>query len=679
MFEFKPGLLLAAAFSVAALVGCAHHNGSPQLSSGVLLDNRDTTVRPQDDFFHYVNGGWIAHNEIPADRSSYGSFRRLAENAEADVRVIVEEAAATSAEPGSVVAMVGALYNSFMAEAQVNAAGVSPLAADLATIDTLADKNELMAGFAWASYAGVKSPLGISVREDYSDPTRYRAYLLQSGLGLPNSDYYTDKSDKGREVTAAYKSYMGDIYRALGYDKPAAVAAARNSWLLEVALASHHRPPEENREYARWYNLYGKGEKTLPGPVAWEAYLSAFGLDGESLVSLGQPEYFEGFAEVLAQMPLAVWKDYMKLRVASSSAAYLDQHMQDLSFNFYSKTLYGVPEMPPRWKRGVSFINAVAGDAVGQIYVREHFPPEAKARMDELVKNLALAYRESIESLDWMGEETRANALVKLEKFTANIGYPDKWKDYSDMEVGVELLANVRAANRWEMRQDVAKLHKPVDKNEWFMNPQTVNAYYYTLQNAITFPAAILQPPFFDMAADDAVNYGAIGAVIGHEIGHGFDDNGSQFDGDGRLHNWWTTADHAAFKQRTAMLVEQYDKFEVLPGVVVNGTLTQGENIGDLAGVSIAYKAYLKSLGDKPAPVLDGYTGEQRFFVGFAQAFQHKAREAQARQQVKTDTHSPALFRVNGTLSNVDGFYQAFDVRPGDDLYRGAEQRVRIW
>jgi predicted metalloendopeptidase len=369
----------------------------------------------------------------------------------------------------------------------------------------------------------------------------------------------------------------------------------------------------------------------------------------------------------------------MKLRVASSSAAYLDQHMQDLSFNFYSKTLYGVPEMPPRWKRGVSFINAVAGDAVGQIYVREHFPPEAKARMDELVKNLTLAYRESIESLDWMGEETRANALVKLEKFTANIGYPDKWKNYSDMEVGAELLANVRAANRWEMGQDVAKLHKPVDKKEWFMNPQTVNAYYYTLQNAITFPAAILQPPFFDMAADDAVNYGAIGAVIGHEIGHGFDDNGSQFDGDGRLHNWWTTADHAAFKQRAAMLVEQYDKFEVLPGVVVNGTLTQGENIGDLAGVSIAYKAYLKSLGDKPAPVLDGYTGEQRFFIGFAQAFQHKAREAQARQQVKTDTHSPALFRVNGTLSNVDGFYNAFDVRPGDALYRAPQARVTIW
>jgi predicted metalloendopeptidase len=675
MTNARAGALAVALLTV--LVGdgrglVARADSSTHLS-GVLLENRNTAVRPQDDFYTYVNGSWIGREEIPADKSSYGNFSRLSEEADEEVRKIIEAAASS---PDS---MIGQLYNSFMDEARVNDLGIAPLAPGLARIEAIDNQAKLLAYIGYAGIEGVKTPLDLGISEDFDNPTRYRIYVTQSGLGLPNSDYYNDESEHGQSIIAAYQEYMRAMYRKLGYDAKGAERAAAATWGLESRLASLHRPPVENREYTRWYNLYGKDHSPLPDGVDWDAYLGAFGLSSERVISIGQPEYVTGLAEVLAQTALPVWKDYLKLRLASSSAAYLSQDLQDLAFDFYSRTLSGVPEMRPRWKRGVGFVNGAAGDAVGKIYVEKHFPPAAKARMDELVNNLILAFRESIESLDWMGEKTRANAVAKLDKFTPNIGYPDKWKDYSSMKISEDLLANARSVSRWEMEQDLARLDGPVDKGEWFMNPQDVNAYYYSLQNSITFPAAILQPPFFDLAADDAINYGAIGAIIGHEIGHGFDDNGSQFDGDGRLHNWWTDADREAFVARTARLIEQYDAFEVLPGVAVNGSFTQGENIGDLAGVSIAYRAYLRSLGGKPAPQLDGYTGEQRFFIGFAQAFLSKTRDEQARQMVKTDTHSPERFRVNGSLSNVDGFYRAFSIKPGDALYLAPEKRVQIW
>ncbi len=669
-------LLRHSALLLAALLGASVALAAPppvSYVSGVAMENRDTTVRPQDDFYQYVNGTWIEKMEIPADKSGYGNFTRLNEEADEQVRAIIE---AEASKPGS---LLGRLYNSFMDEARVDGLGMKPLAAELALVDGITDQRALLAYFGHAGYVGIKTPLDFSISEDFDDPTRYRAYVSQSGLGLPNSDYYTDDTEQGKAVISAYRAYMLTLYRKLGFAVADAERAVAAAWELETRLAAVQRPPVENREYTRWYNLYGKDHAALPDGVDWDAYLDAFGLTTERTISLAQPEYITGLGAILADTPLAVWKDYLKLRVASSSAPYLAQDMQELAFDFYSRTLYGVPEMRPRWKRGVGFVNNTAGEAVGKIYVEQHFPPAAKARMDELVENLVAAFRESIGSLEWMSEATRANALTKLEKFSPNIGYPAKWKDYSTMNIGSELLANVREAARWSMAQDLSRLDGPVDKTEWFMNPQNVNAYYYSLQNSITFPAAILQPPFFDLQADDAINYGAIGAVIGHEIGHGFDDNGSQFDGDGRLKNWWTDADRAAFEARTARLIDQYDAFEVLPGVHVNGSFTQGENIGDLAGVSIAYRAYLKSLGGKPAPVLDGYSGEQRFFIGFAQAFLSKSREERARQAVKTDTHAPEEFRVNGSLSNVDGFYQAFDVKPGDALYLAPAQRVRIW
>lgn len=674
--RLSSGLICRCALLLATLTAAGAALAAPppvSFASGVILENRDTAVRPQDDFFRYVNGTWIEKMEIPDDKSSYGNFTRLNEEADEQVRAIIE---AEARNPGS---LLGTLYNSFMDEARVDGLGMKPLAAELARIEAITDQPGLLAYFGHAGYVGIKTPLDFGISEDFDDPTRYRAYISQSGLGLPNSDYYTDDSEQGKAVVSAYREYLLTLYRKLGFADTDAERAVAATWNLESRLAAVHRPPVENREYTRWYNLHGKGHGALPDGVDWAAYLGAFGLTTDRAISLAQPEYITGLGAILVDTPMTVWKDYLKLRVASSSAPYLSQDMQELSFDFYSRTLYGVPEMRPRWKRGVSFVNNTAGEAVGKIYVEQHFPPAAKARMDELVGNLVAAFRESITSLDWMSEATRANALIKLAKFSPNIGYPAKWKDYSTMKVGTELLANVREAARWSMAQDLSRLDGPVDKTEWFMNPQNVNAYYYSLQNSITFPAAILQPPFFDLRADDAINYGAIGAVIGHEIGHGFDDNGSQFDGDGRLKNWWTDADRAAFEARTARLIEQYDAFEVLPGVPVNGSFTQGENIGDLAGVSIAYRAYLKSLGGKPAPVMDGYTGEQRLFIGFAQAFLSKSREERARQTVKTDTHAPEKFRVNGSLSNVDGFYQAFNVKPGDALYLAPEKRVRIW
>ncbi|HQU58240.1 MAG TPA: M13 family metallopeptidase [Saprospiraceae bacterium] len=499
------------------LVACAGHflaacadttvgdNGA-RLSSGIYLDNLDTNVRPQDDFFQFVNGGWLASNNIPDDKSSDGSFERLSEAADADVLSIIEEAAAQGGASGSPEQRIAILYRSFMAEERINALGIQALDEDLSIIDAIDSERRLLEFFALAEYSGVTSPLEIYVMPDFLEPERYRLYLFQSGLGLPNSDYYTDDSEQGRAIVAAYHSYMRDVYMALGYSRDAADKATSSSWALELGLAAHHRPPEKDRNYPLWHNLYGPGHKNLPSGVNWDDYFSSFELSPETVISVAQPEYIEGLALVLKSTPLSAWRDYLKLRLVSSFAPYLSQELQDLAFDFYSTTLEGTPQMKPRWRRGVSFVNYAIGDSVGQIYVREHFSPSAKAQMDQLVANLIVAYRESIESLDWMGEQTRANALIKLDKFTANIGYPDKWKDYSTMRLGEALLPNVREANRWEVADQLARLPKPVDRHEWNMNVQTVNAYYSSVQNSINFPAAILQPPFFDPQVDEAIN-----------------------------------------------------------------------------------------------------------------------------------------------------------------------------
>ncbi len=676
--SFRLGLLLMVSTALAA---CGHQSetGLKLSASGVVLDNFDNSVRPQDDFYAFVNGRWLAQTEIPADKSSYGSFVVLREEAEEAVHGLIQAAAASDAEPGSAEQLVGSLYNSFMDVKRINGQGLELLEPTLDRIDELSGPEDLLDYFAWSGSVGVKSPLTLDVSEDYMDTTRYRVYLSQSGLGLPNSEYYQDDSAKGQEVITAYRAYTAALFRRLGLDEKEATAASASTYALEKTLAGAHRPPESNREYTRWYNLYGPGHTELPGGLPLGVYLAHYSIAADTVVSLAQPEYFQGLHQIIRDTPLETWKHYLKLRLLSTSASYLDEALQDLSFDFYSRQLFGVPEQRPRWKRGVSAVNGSVGDAVGQMYVEQYFPARAKARMDEMVVNLLEAYRQSIEELDWMGEETRVRALEKLSQFTPNIGFPTHWRRYEGLTFGPDLLDNMWAARRWEKAREVSRLNELVDASEWFMTPQTVNAYYYSLQNSITFPAAILQPPFFDLQADDAVNYGAIGAVIGHEIGHGFDDNGSQFDGRGRLENWWTDTDREAFSALTQVLVEQYDAYEVLPGVNVNGILTQGENIGDLAGVSIAYQAYLRSLHGQSAPVIDGFTGEQRFFIGFAQAFLSKARDERKRQLVKIDTHSPPQFRVNGTLSNLPQFQQAFDVKAGDRMYRPVTQQVKIW
>ncbi len=674
---------LAAVVTVASLItacqGIQDKVAEVPLESGVILTNMDNNVRPQDNFFEFVNGRWIAQAEIPADKSSTGTFMRLREEADANVRKIIEQAGAENAAPNTAAGKIGLMYNSFMNEAAVEELGLTPLKRDLARIDKVSSVDDILRWTAWANRFGIDAPLGLYVTPDYKNPTVYRAYISQWGLGLPNSDFYSDDSEKGKSIVAAYKKYTTNIFKALGYSDRAAQKAAENTYALEKQLAAANRPPVENREYTRHYNLHGPGHASMPKGVNWQVFFSGMGLDKDTVFAVAQPEYLPGLAKALTKTSLQTWRDYMKLRLASSSAPYLNKAMQELAFDFYSRTLEGVPEMRPRWKRGVGLVNGTLGEAVGQIYVKEHFPPRAKARMDEMVTNLIEAYRQSIESLEWMSEETRKNALTKLAKFTPQIGYPVKWRDYSTMDLSNDLMSNVRAASLWESNRQLARVGKKVDREEWFMAPQVVNAYYYSLNNSITFPAAILQPPFFNLNADDAVNYGAIGSVIGHEIGHGFDDNGAQFDGDGRLHNWWTEADKKAFEDRTAKLIEQFDKFETLPGVHVNGKFTQGENIGDLAGVSIAYKAYINSLDGKEAPVLDGYTGPQRFFIGYAQAWLSKTRDERKRQLVKIDPHSPPPFRVNGILPNIGGFEQAFEVKPGDKMYLPPKDRVRIW
>jgi putative endopeptidase len=670
---------LALAIGMSAACNSLQTPEPNALTSGVIADNFNTNVRPQDDFFNYVNGSWIERTQIPSDKSSYGAFAAMHEDAQADVRAIIEQSSATAAEPGTPDALIATMYASFMDEERANQLGIKPLQSELAAIQAIETTEDLFAHFAWRETMNIRSPLAIGISEDYKDPTRYIGYLHQSGLGLPNSDYYSDDSEPGVEIVTAYKAYLQALLQHLDYSEDDASAAAQRIYALEQELASHHRPPKQNREYSQWYNLRGAGEQPLPQGLPWSAFLTPFGLSEQQVLALSQPEYAQGLVKVVSNNSIALWREYLQVHLLSSSAPYLDQDLQDLNFNFYGATLYGTPAQRPRWKRGVSLVNKSVGDAVGQVYVREHFPAQAKQRMDELVANLQIAYGESIAELDWMGPETREKALAKLASFTPNIGYPDEWKNYSSMKLGNDLVANVRAAARWETQRQVDKLQNPVNPREWFMTPQTVNAYYYPLQNSITFPAAILKPPFFGLGTDDAVNYGAIGSVIGHEIGHGFDDNGSQFDGEGRLQSWWTEDDRAAFEDLTAELVEQYDTYEVLPGVFVDGTLTQGENIGDLAGVSIAYRAYINSLGGKPAPVIDGFTGEQRFFIGFAQAFQSKSRDERLEQQVKTDTHSPEKIRVNGTVTNVPGFYEAFNLQAGDALYSAPEQRVKIW
>ncbi|MBJ7340073.1 M13 family metallopeptidase [Mycolicibacterium sp.] len=655
--------------------------------SGIDLSYVDDDARPQDDLFGHVNGRWLADYDIPADRATDGAFRLLADRAEEQVRDLIIEAASAHAAPDTDEQRVGDLYGSFMDSDAVAKIGVQPLLDELATIDGAADSTALAAVLGGLQRTGVGGGTGLYVDTDSKDSTRYLLHLSQSGIGLPDESYYRDAQHA--DILAAYP---GHIARMLGLalgEEPQPnewQATAERIVALETKIAAAHWDVVKRRDADLTYNLRARGDLVAEAPgFDWATWLTAIGTTPEAAaeVVVRQPDALVAFAALWAGEDLEDWKWWLRWRVISSRAAMLTDELVAENFDFYGRTLSGTQEIRDRWKRGVALVENLMGDVVGKLYVERHFPPDAKARMDELVANLREAYRVSISDLAWMTPETRERALAKLDKFTPKIGYPVRWRDYPGLVIDrADLYGNYKRGNAVGYDHELAKLGGPVDRDEWFMTPQTVNAYYNPGMNEIVFPAAILQPPFFDAEADDAANYGGIGAVIGHEIGHGFDDQGAKYDGDGNLVDWWTDSDRAEFGSRTAALIAQYDGFvprQLTEGQHVNGAFTVGENIGDLGGLSIALLAYELSLGGKPAPVIDGLTGVQRVFFGWAQVWRTKSRDAEAIRRLAIDPHSPPEFRCNGIVRNLDAFYEAFEVDEADELYLEPSQRVSIW
>ncbi|WP_206484322.1 M13-type metalloendopeptidase [Thalassotalea sp. G2M2-11] len=650
------------------------------LASGIEKANIDKSVRPQDNFYQYINGGWLKANEIPSDKTAIGSFYDLRDTADDNVKAIIEELAATpNLQKGSDEQKVADLFRSYMDTETRDAAGITPIEPILNEIKNLKDKSDVARFLGEYQAKGVGSPLAFYISVDAKDSSNYATHIWQSGLGLPDRDYYFNEAERFAKLRDGYVKHIANMFQLAGLEN--GEAAAKTIMDFETKLAGFHWTRVESRDSNKRYNKFAVDElNTLTDAFDWQAYLNAQGVAKQKDIIINQPSFIKGFGETFATASLDDIKTYLTFHTLSGFSSYLSKDIDQENFEFYSKQLRGRNEQRPQWKRGVSVVNGNLGEVIGKVYVAKHFKPEAKARMSELVENLRKAYGESINELDWMSDKTKQAAQVKLAAFTPKIGYPDKWQDYSALEISADdLVGNIIRANQVEHQKQVAKLGGPIQKWEWGMTPQTVNAYYNPTVNEIVFPAAILQPPFFNMAADDAVNYGGIGAVIGHEMGHGFDDQGSRYDAEGNLKNWWTDADLAAFKERTDALVAQYADYQVFDDLKVNGELTLGENIGDLSGVTIAYKAYKASLNGKEAPVIDGLTGDQRFFMGYAQIWRSKMVEKTMRNRVATDPHSPGEFRALGSLSNMPEFYKAFDLKEGDAMYIAPEKRVKIW
>ena len=648
---------------------------------GINTKGFDHSVRPQDDLFRHTNGDWLKNEDIPADQAVHGSFYKLRDDSEDAVKAILEEAQANS-KPG-VSQQIGDMYASFLDEARANELGAAPIKADLARISTsdFAGITHLMGELERGVVGGI---FGMYVNNDPGNPERYLVNMYQGGLGLPDESYYHD--EKYAAYRDAYVPYVSNMLQHAGWSAVDADKDAHTIMKFETELSKLHWNVVETRDAEKTYNLITfEHLKKMTPTFDWDAYLKGMQLDSKILFEsvVMTPSFFEGLDSVYNEGNLDAVKLWLQWQVINSTAPYLSDDFVNTRFDFYGKTLTGQPEMRARWKRGVQIVEGALGEAVGEIYVAKHFPPQAKERMDVLVHWLIEAYRESITNLTWMTEETKKKALIKLSKFNPKIGYPSKWKDYSALVIDRnDLVGNVNRSSAWQLAKEAAKIGAPLDREEWHMTPQTVNAYYNPGFNEIVFPAAILQAPFFSLDADDAVNFGGIGGVIGHEIGHGFDDQGSKYDGDGALISWWTDEDRAAFEELTKMLIAQYD--ELTPEGLseeykVNGALTIGENIGDLGGITIAYKAYLMSLEGKEPPVIDGLTGAQRFFMSWGLIWRGKSREAIAIQRLATDPHSPSEFRCNQVASNFDSFYEAFDVTENDAMWLEPDKRVSIW
>ena len=655
----------------------------PSNISGIDTKATDSAVRPQDDLFRHINGNWLKNTAIPSERASYGSFIALADKSESDLKAIIEASSNKSDNaPGSEAQKVGDLFASFMNESAAEQLGITPIATDLALADQIKQPSDIAKVLGQLEARGTSGLFSAFVSTDAKNSSQHIVYIGQGGIGLPDESYYKDP--KYKPVREAYVKHIAKIFELANLPNPA--QSAEKVMALETNLASTHWDRVRRRDRTQTYNKKTLAELAAITPnFNWDTWSKAY--LGRPAAELGdiivqQPSFFEALNKSLTTISAEDWQVWAKWNILRDHSPLLSKAFVDENFGFFGKTLTGTPEQKPRWKRAVGAVESSLGEAVGKIYVEKHFPPEAKERMKTLVANLVEAYRESISELSWMSPETRKKALEKLSKFTPKIGYPDQWRDYSSLEIERDdLVGNIRRTHQFDLHRNFNKLGKPVDKSEWFMTPQTVNAYYNPGLNEIVFPAAILQPPFFDLKADDAVNYGGIGAVIGHEIGHGFDDQGSKFDGDGNMNNWWTDQDRKEFETRSKMLIEQYNGFSPvqMPDQKVNGAMTIGENIGDLGGLSIGYKAYIRSLNNKPAPVIDGLTGQQRLFFGWGQIWRTKYRDTEMLRRLTVDSHSPPEFRCNGVIRNLPEFYEAFGVKQGDKLFLPKEQRVRIW
>lgn len=676
--------------SVEQLATATGHAGTPAAAElgawGVDLSARKLEVAPGDDFFAYANGKWFDSYQLKADEKQFGSFRKLRDQSEARVRAIIEDLATAQAGVGTIEQKIGDFYASYMDIEAINALGIEPLRPDLRYIASIRDRAALVEVFARQDLYGVDSPIASVLGIDRKNPDRYKLNIVHAGLGLPDRDYYLSDDERFSKVRAAYEAHIARMLAFTGLDGAPAKDAARNILALETAIATFHWPKAELRDRDKTYNPYTIAKLESEFPLyPWRTHMAAGDIKDVDEVNVMTPSALAPLSKLVRETPLPTWKQYLAYHLVANNARLLSQQIDDANFAFNGKILDGLEEQRDRWKRGVDLVNggrggSGLGEAIGQVYVQRHFPADSKTKMERLVENLRRAYQERIIELPWMGEETKKQALAKLDAFRPKIGYPNKWRDFSSVQiVQGDLMANAKAMRKYWHHDNVSRLLKPTDKDEWFMTPQTVNAYYNPSFNEIVFPAAILEPPFFDPNADPAVNYGAIGAVIGHEMGHGFDDQGSKSDASGIQRDWWTEEDRARFDARTHGLARQYDAYEPIPGQKVDGTFTLGENIGDLGGLSIAYHAYKLSLDGKTLPERDGLNGYQRFFLAWAQVWRSKNRPEFLVRRLKSDPHSPEQLRVNGVVRNMDEWYQAFEIEEDDALYLAPQARVRIW
>ena len=666
---------------IAGLFAVASHAGAADAVSGVDVAAIDPSVRAQDDFFRHSQGKWLKDVEIPSDRSSWGAFNVAADKVEGQVRAIIEQAALDkTARAGSSAQKMGDYYASYVDEARRNALGLAPLKAELARVAALKDKRAIATLAAHFSRIDAGAPVDMSVHQDEKDSTRMIVDISQSGLGLPNRDYYLQDEARLKDIRTKYQGHIEKMLALAGHANAAQEAAAIVA--LETEIARVQWSAVENRDPVKGYNMmrFAELQKLAPG-FDWTAWMKSVGVAGKiKSINVSQPSYVAGLDKIIAATPVEVWRSYFAFHLLSAYAPYLSQNFVDESFAFRGAVLAGTRENRTVEKRAIAQVNRDLSEVVGKAYVEQHFPLDRKQQVEAMVKNFIIAFREGIETLDWMTPETKKQAQLKLSKMKAKIGYPDKWRDYSSLKIARnDLVGNVMRARELSHQFAIDKLGKPVDRAAWSMSPQTVNAYYSPSLNEVVFPAARLQYPLYDADAEPAVNYGSVGISIGHEISHAFDDKGSQFDGDGNLRNWWTKEDAEKFAARGKVLVAQYGGYSPLAGYHVNGELTLGENIADNAGAIMATRAYKIYLAGKPAPIIDGFTAEQRLFMGLAQARRGKARDAALISQVKSDPHSPSEFRVNGSMRNHPGFYEVYDVKPGDKMYLKPEERVIFW